>query len=1384
MANINRDYLIVLDAKSSVITEADNLMYYIVDEHSPNLFVNLVVRDTTKLNQYVEVHDPANYKLELHIVKPNNDIVNPPLQGTLLSADDAIYSFVLPKEATDYIGSYKCELRVIYQETEETTITTSNKFKYRVKKSIYNNLDGIVNAPEYPLVIQLFDKLSDINQYEEDRRGNELARQLAEEQRQARFDALDADMVDSIQAMDDKVVEVENRITAKEEAVDKLVTDTKADIDEYKVAKDQEIDEYKAAKDTEINNAITNQNNKIDEAITTQNNIITQAIANQDTKIDTAITAQNDKIEAVQNNDAVQNNKLDTLQNKATIHEGRITATEVKNTEQDNRLDIAENRLNNIGNDITNTMQPIIDAHTSRLDAIEAIDIAQNTRLDAIEIKNQQQDDRLSDVEKVNKRQDMDLKCLFTESKNNMIDVTEEGNSIYLQNSTVGYALIDEIQGNTMVNCNKEPDKEIILNGNINTQGYSDVTLTEGVDGGLVDVALEGNTMVNVCDQKDPVAITKSYTVETGNHVALQGEYDGKCRPVVTGNTLWIDNDTEDVLTAFDATKNLRLQSSFEDKLVTQEMVDNGEELAENLGKYRVDYKSHNNYFSSDYEPVNYYIDASGNRQPVTDSKGKYKTTIKINPNTTYKSITSISSNLAHARYCEYTSDGTFVVRNLHSSSSRDFTFTTSSTTAYIDVYYEKQLYNNIVLVYGEVYKEYTKTLYLNSPLLEGDTIEQQGDNVVHVHRSELRAYETDDELTLPTDMTNTLVAKATPQYEVISQNDTILCDSYVNGHLDVDSIVPIERVNFLHFEEELTYLYPSTQYAVQFVSDAVSKVDITLGGAKLLNQDVAVGLNKISITTPETLADNKLIIDGVGTNISEVVVTPATDQDFEYFEGMKSVGECEDLEVVSSNSDGTLSNTQTLTHEPLRGVGDYRDRYVLIDGKWYIERNCKEVVFDGSDDEYWEKEEARFSISISNVIPNRFSKAINNALFTTDSLVTDDQYDSYAIINGWGGINKLYLRDINKFTTLAGLKQYLQQNPVTVVYELATPQYEPIDYNPFTVYSDVAHISNNSTIPCNMTIKNTGYNCLLKPSTTYTVSSNLGLNVVTTPSVLTEDYLRFYDTDTSTVTKMNNVTILEGDYTTNGKPIPSHFSGIESAFEQEYDEEVGKYKVKIRVQNEDASKENNITFYIDEPLRGVGDVKDRVYIKDDKVVVERNCGTEVFDGSDDEEWREYSDVNNRLPNVIGFFTEVADIEYKSATKNILCDGLPTYVYDEKNTEGCKLGASPHIHIYVSRAKLQTQDEVGFKQWLQQNPTTIVYQLAEPVYEEVEYNDIKLFIESFKNSTLFYNSNVPVTSKVYYSYSVPIVDTVAALSAQADKQEATYISILDEEVNK
>ena len=946
--NINRDYLIINDVKkSNVKLDNGSMFFYITDKNTQNIFVNLVINVSNNelIQKYANIENAEDYTLTMNIVKPDNTYKI--IEGKLHDKEKAIFEFNLNEDCCDEIGSYKCELLTKCNIDDHEEITTSNKLTYKVKSSVLNDLDDIVEAPQYPLVIQLFDKLSDIEQYEEDRRSNELARQLTEEQRQARFNALDADMTDSIEAMDNKVVDVENRIAAKEEAVDTLIVDTKADIDEYKVAKDQEIDDYKTAKDAEINNAITNQDNKID----------------------TAISEQNDRIALVENNDAVQ----------------------------DNRLDIVENRLGNIGGNIPSNIQSIIDEHTSRLDTIEAIDVAQNNRLDIIEAKNQQQDDRLLDIEKVNKKQDIDIKCLYGFHEN-IIDITEEGNSIYLQNSVEGHCEIDNIQGNTLVNYNKEPDKELILNGNINTSGDNTVTITEGVDGGLVDVALEGNTLVNVSKTKDSTAL----------------------------------------------------------------------------------------------------------------------------------------------------------------------------------------------------------------PL-----------------------------------------------------------------------------------DEDLTYLYANTQYTIQFISYAAITADITLGGAKLLAQNIVEGLNRISITTPSELVDNKLVINGnsTGANIMEVVVTDI-DRELEYFEGMKSVGEGKELQVISINSDKHLANTQRLTHEPLRGTRDAKDKYVLIDGKWYIERKCGIRAYQEGD---------------------------------KDNYKTD-------LIN--------------------------------TIYPLEMPTYEEIDYNPLEVYSGTTHITTNSVIPCNITVKNHGFNCLLKPSTTYTVSSNLGLNTVTTPSVLTEDCLRFMDMDTSNVTTMRDVLVLEGDWTSKPDLIPANFSGIESAFEQEYDVEKGKYKVNVKVANEDKTVENNITFYINEPLRGVGTAKDKVYVNN-KVVVERNCGSKVFDG------RESWILMNSFPS------KIYALSLTNVNTSIMCDKIIPRNYSSS--------AENYWAILYSSKYLRIQTPIStvgeFKQWLQQNPVTVVYELKEPVYEEVEYNDVKLFIESFKNSTLSYNSNVPVTSTVHYSYSVPIVDTVAQTASISDQQDSMIIDM-------
>ena len=394
-------------------------------------------------------------------------------------------------------------------------------------------------------------------------------------------------------------------------------------------------------------------------------------------------------------------------------------------------------------------------------------------------------DEAINQLDKKNREQNHKISSLVNSFDNEYLEKDVEGNMTTLENSKDGMVIINEIQGSTEVNYCKDGEKELILNGDIDTQGESFVTITEGVDGGLVDVSLEGNTEINLSKTKDPVlvtrefddincnvgklqytiddvttindepgkvdidrivgdtmvnhavngseelilnahinesgdnsiilngvtsdggkvdvalegntlvnvsktkdstAITKAYTVEnSGNHIALQGDIDGSCRPVVTGNTLVnlldtycysknkydysstlkkdviknsttysaiIQNPSNEDLELYwnedyfnptsitvpaNSTKVVKataletltkrndflfknnkthtqlikykvillegdysdkpipdyfegIQSTFEDNLVTQEIVDSGEEEADNLGKYKVNY--------------------------------------------------------------------------------------------------------------------------------------------------------------------------------------------------------------------------------------------------------------------------------------------------------------------------------------------------------------------------------------------------------------------------------------------------------------------------------------------------------------------------------------------------------------------------------------------------------------------------------------------------------------------------------------------------------------------------------------------------------------------------------------------------------------------------
>ena len=681
--------------------------------------------------------------------------------------------------------------------------------------------------------------------------------------------------------------------------------------------------------------------------------------------------------------------------------------------------------------------------------------------------------------------------------------------------------------------------------------------------------------------------------------------------------------------------------------------------------------------------------------------------------------------------------------------------------------------------------------------------------------------------------------------------------------------------------------LKPNTKYTLSYINKTINNTNSDMWavwvreqvGKKAVTTDNIVASTQTEISTSFTTSDKDLyevsIISNNGDDVGSYLFKPNT---VILEEGEKT-----------SYVPYAMNKKEILLNEPLRGLPNgVKDKYVIIDGKWYIERNTIAQQFKDLkytkvnpylNDKY--PNVIGFRLMDTGVIPpimcDRFAYT-NDRIINMGQLLTNKENIN---IYGSGSLHEFFITiQKTKLKTLDfnGLMNYFTENPMEIITKATTPTYEPIDYNPFEVYTDTTHISNNSTIPCNMVIKNTGYNCILKPNTTYTVSSNNGLSTVTTKDSIGDSILRFYNKDTSKITKMNKVLVLEGDYITGNPPIPAFFEGMESAFEQELvidekDEHHGKYKVNVKavgknlfnkdtvikgkyqncntntndftianhpnysisdfvpvkpntqytisgtdvkyhayydrnkepitttgttntsfttlsnayymifnlnstddlskIQIEQGTKatehepykENNITFYINEPLRGVVDIKDKVYVKEDKVVVERNCSSATLDGSDDESWQAPSNANYKY----GVFTLHLPLNHKNVKvddkneQGAICNTLIPYWW-WTNKDSFETVPDNSIHyltwentntFYIIKKNLRTVDEI--KQWLKSNKTEYIYPLKTPTYEEVECDLSKLALEGYNHGTLFYNSNIPVTTQ-FYDFNVNIKD--------------------------
>ena len=143
--------------------------------------------------------------------------------------------------------------------------------------------------------------------------------------------------------------------------------------------------------------------------------------------------------------------------------------------------------------------------------------------------------------------------------------------------------------------------------------------------------------------------------------------------------------------------------------------------------------------------------------------------------------------------------------------------------------------------------------------------------------------------------------------------------------------------------------------------------------------------------------------------------------------------------------------------------------------------------------------------------------------------------------------------------------------------------------------------------------------------------------------------------------------------------------------------------------------------------------------------------------------------------NVISFNINIEDSIANKNTDYFISDKINfnKYCYD-LDVEGIAFSPYVNKNIYfnILKSKLSTQDLEGFKQWLQANNVTVVYQLAE---EEV-YELAPLHLDSYANETLILCNSGAISPKMEFSITSHINELV--------KSQGDRISLLEEKMYK
>lgn len=174
------------------------------------------------------------------------------------------------------------------------------------------------------------------------------------------------------------------------------------------------------------------------------------------------------------------------------------------------------------------------------------------------------------------------------------------------------------------------------------------------------------------------------------------------------------------------------------------------------------------------------------------------------------------------------------------------------------------------------------------------------------------------------------------------------------------------------------------------------------------------------------------------------------------------------DVTAVTVTGEPYQSKTTTITlTEPLRGIGDVRDRIMCRDGVWGVERKIVPLILNGSETWY------QFNTSGS----KSFGTSDFDSLIKIGSALLCDRLSEDVADNVWNGrrdntiansynSSSKYLRIfLNSTATLDTLKALLSEDPMHVIAGRKSPTWEPLPSDTQAALNALATYTGRTTI-------------------------------------------------------------------------------------------------------------------------------------------------------------------------------------------------------------------------------------------------------------------------------------------------------------------------------